>query len=253
MSQHQKIHKNSQPQLLTIIPVEDGVFRANPCPLCGHMECFTLYPATNTFKCFACEKQGDILDIQPPLSLLPGDQYLISYNVPPKKRHIKKLIGFSGTHGTGKTTASMVRAAALKTENPTKRIGLLTETAETCPLPINEKGTESSQLWIFTAHIAREIELAARCDLVVCDRTPVDAIAYTYVLGFEALALGMMSTVREYMDRHYQQIILRRAKENPYAYADGRRTTEAVFRQNVETELMHIYRKLGLNGILQYV
>ncbi|MGL6564199.1 phage/plasmid primase, P4 family [Aeromonas dhakensis] len=33
------------------------------CPLCGHNDCFTLYPATNSFHCFSCEENGDVLDL----------------------------------------------------------------------------------------------------------------------------------------------------------------------------------------------
>ncbi|HCH55281.1 phage/plasmid primase, P4 family [Aeromonas hydrophila] len=31
------------------------------CPLCGHDGCFTLYPNTNSFHCFSCEENGDVL------------------------------------------------------------------------------------------------------------------------------------------------------------------------------------------------
>ncbi|MGU5595925.1 hypothetical protein ACV1C6_21690 [Aeromonas sanarellii] len=33
------------------------------CPLCGHNDCFTLYPVTNSFHCFSCEENGDVLDL----------------------------------------------------------------------------------------------------------------------------------------------------------------------------------------------
>lgn len=39
-----------------------SVLRVQPCPLCGHFDCFTIYPASNTFHCFSCERSGDIIN-----------------------------------------------------------------------------------------------------------------------------------------------------------------------------------------------
>lgn len=36
--------------------------RVNPCPLCGHRDCFTVYSQTNTYHCFSCGKSGSIID-----------------------------------------------------------------------------------------------------------------------------------------------------------------------------------------------
>lgn len=38
----------------------------NPCPLCGHNDCCTVYKDTNSFKCFsaACDKAGDIINFE---------------------------------------------------------------------------------------------------------------------------------------------------------------------------------------------
>lgn len=33
------------------------------CPLCGHNDCFTLYPNDDRFKCFSCDEHGDVLDL----------------------------------------------------------------------------------------------------------------------------------------------------------------------------------------------
>ena len=33
------------------------------CPLCGHNDCFTLYPETQSFHCFSCEERGDVFDL----------------------------------------------------------------------------------------------------------------------------------------------------------------------------------------------
>lgn len=35
--------------------------RVNPCPLCGHSDCFTIFES-NTYKCFSCGRSGSIID-----------------------------------------------------------------------------------------------------------------------------------------------------------------------------------------------
>ena len=43
---------------------EGSTLRVNPCPLCYHKDCFTIYPANNTFHCFSCERSGSIIDFE---------------------------------------------------------------------------------------------------------------------------------------------------------------------------------------------
>ncbi len=37
--------------------------RINPCPICGHNDCFTVFES-NTFKCYSCGAQGSIIDFE---------------------------------------------------------------------------------------------------------------------------------------------------------------------------------------------
>jgi len=41
---------------------EGAAFRINPCPLCHHKDCFTIYPEKQSFHCFSCEKGGTVID-----------------------------------------------------------------------------------------------------------------------------------------------------------------------------------------------
>ena len=38
--------------------------RANPCPVCAHKDCFTIYPEDNSYKCFSCDSAGDIINLE---------------------------------------------------------------------------------------------------------------------------------------------------------------------------------------------
>lgn len=50
--------------------VGDGMLRVNPCPFCGHNDCFTIYGRNQSFHCFSCEESGDIIHIEKKLQQL---------------------------------------------------------------------------------------------------------------------------------------------------------------------------------------
>lgn len=52
MSRHAEIERVGQ------------TLRANPCPVCNHNDCCTVYPKDNTFSCFSCDSGGDIINFQ---------------------------------------------------------------------------------------------------------------------------------------------------------------------------------------------
>ena len=87
-------------------------------------------------------------------------------------------IGILGTHGAGKTTLALALAARIKAARPDLAVEALAETARACPLPIGEHTTADSQRWIFCRQMSAEIETAARCQVLVCDRTILDNLAY---------------------------------------------------------------------------
>ena len=86
------------------------------------------------------------------------------------------LIGFVGSHGTGKTTTAKV-VADLMDGTP-----LLSSSREVhdSGLPINKEATRLTQLMITVAR-ANQAHLYSKYDreVFVADRTPFDSIAYT--------------------------------------------------------------------------
>lgn len=150
------------------------------------------------------------------------------------------IISFSGSHGTGKTTSAFRLAEQLKIEHPTKSVHVLCNQARLAPLPINKETTSESQLWIFTNQIQQQIALLEKFDILVCDRTPVDCMAYTYVAGFERLANDMCSIMFHHTHR-YKQIHFKTIAHNEFCHPDGlRESKDRGFRQAIE-DAMHVF------------
>jgi hypothetical protein len=159
-----------------------------------------------------------------------------------------RIIAYSGTHGTGKTTAVYNRIGILKKVNPLSLIGPHVENLPFCPYPINRDSTEESQLWVFTNHIQAELNLLTRYDIVVSDRTAADAIAYTFAFGFNDLAEHMLALASHHIHR-YSEIILLTAEGNPHHFDDGFRDSDEPFRLDVERWMFQVYDRLGFDFI----
>jgi len=158
------------------------------------------------------------------------------------------IIAYSGSHGTGKTTSAFNQAMHFKYNHPDKSVSTMTDQEALCPFPINQAGTTESQLWIFSNHIRQELILSRRFDVLVTDRTIVDVIAYTYALGFDALACGMMAIAESYMSM-YAEIRVNLIQYHQHCFNDGIRDAEDLqFRQDVEDILLDLYKNLQQDG-----
>jgi nicotinamide riboside kinase len=85
-------------------------------------------------------------------------------------------IAFVGSHGVGKTTLCFELAAMLKRRNVD--VDIVREVARACPLPINQETTVAAQEWILHSQIRYELEVGARHDFVLCDRSVLDNYCY---------------------------------------------------------------------------
>lgn len=155
-----------------------------------------------------------------------------------------RIIAFSGTHGTGKTTAVLKCAIDLKMRHPDQRIEYYSENVAWCPYPVNKSMTEESQLWMYANQIQAELKLLTLFDIIVSDRTIVDCIAYAKVMGFHGLAKDMMRLTRRHIHR-YAQIHVMTMKNNNHHHADGLRDEDPSFRASVEEALLQLYEQLG--------
>ena len=158
------------------------------------------------------------------------------------------IYAYTGTHGTGKTTAVYTRAALLKRRHPGSEVGIVCETARLCPYPVvglgNPRPLADAQRWIFAAQIKAEMDARARYDIVVCDRTICDCIAYTLAGGLDHLARAMMGQAQHHVG-DYHRVTLLRMGQAPAA-DDGFRAQDEDFRRQVENHLIEIYHRLGV-------
>lgn len=152
-----------------------------------------------------------------------------------------EIIAFTGAHGTGKTTAAYRLAESYKIKHPDKSVHVLCDQEALCPFPINKQTTPAAQMWIFTNQIRQELCLMSRFDIIISDRTVVDAIAYTGVAGFDSLAQGMFDLTLSYIS-NYSSITFRTILENDFCCQDGiRESKDALFRQKIEGRMIELY------------
>lgn len=141
-------------------------------------------------------------------------------------------IAFTGPQGSGKTTAILEMAADLRKQG--KHAGIVTEVVRKAPktIAINEQATGKSQMWIFGQMIAKE--LAAPDEIIICDRTLLDVVAYT-ARADEAAASAMRPFVEYYLQTY--DIIFYLEPREEYLVADGVRSTNQQFQQEISRRM----------------
>lgn len=143
-------------------------------------------------------------------------------------------IAVVGTHGSGKTTLALNLLEQLSKKYPYKKIGFLQEVAGRCPLKIN-RGSLQSQMWIIQKQMLEEIELSQKYDILVCDRSILDAYVYTRDVCI-FYKLEMPEWIEKLTDYHinaYDYIFKTRISP-AYLKADGIRSTDSQWQEIIE-------------------
>jgi hypothetical protein len=165
---------------------------------------------------------------------------------------ITMIHAFSGAHGTGKTTAAYQYAAAIAKENPGKTVGLVVDVERRCPWPINREASDRAQEWIFTHQLAAETQAIYDYDLVVSDRTILDVVAYTHHCGYKDLGYDMLKFA-QYRMRRYCRIHFLCTHTHCWAIEDGCRDTDKVYRAEIETIMLSLYKACGITEQERFV
>ena len=136
-------------------------------------------------------------------------------------------VAFIGTHGVGKTTLCFELAAALKRLDLS--VDLVKEVARGCPLPINRDTTSDAQNWILHTQVAREIELSAAFDVIVCDRAVLDN--YAYMVHAEGRRPEIEPFIRHWMQTYS---LLVKVPVLTAPSFDGTRDTSVDFQEGID-------------------
>lgn len=152
-------------------------------------------------------------------------------------------IAYSGTQGTGKSYSTYEHALKFKLEHPLKTVIAVSEVATESPFPINKESTIDTQLWIFSNQISKELEYKSNYEIVICDRTICDCLAYSIANGFYDLVQTMIPLSKYWLST-YDQIYVKLMDNNAYNFPDGVRDTDELFRRDVENSLLKLYDEL---------
>ncbi len=142
-------------------------------------------------------------------------------------------IGIMGTHGTGKTTYAFQLAYILKKDSGSD-VCIIDEVARKCPYPINGNTTAIAQRWIFHMQFLHEIEAERLHDIVICDRTVLDNMAYAKRAGFSFLVDAYLPIAIDWMNTYDKIIFL--CPSFPLV-DDGVRDIDPIFQEDIDTIL----------------
>jgi len=156
-----------------------------------------------------------------------------------------KVIAFSGTQGTGKTTSALQETINQKMNHPEKSVHCLVNLEAFCPYPINKETTENGQAWLFANHLQQLLSATQKYDIVILDRTLIDVVAYSKIAGFISQANSMMVFLN-YHIKLYSEIRIKKAEDNQFCFDDGIRDAgDSLFRDQVEITLLDLYHDVS--------
>lgn len=153
-------------------------------------------------------------------------------------------VGFTGSHGTGKTTALLEAAAIAKKHG--RKVVTVEETARTCPGPINKEATYRSQTHIFANQLQREIEAEWRTDdLVLTDRTVLDIAAYNQV-NLDDVSNNFLdnkkSFIKEWMETY--DVVVYFPPRDDYLVDDGVREVDIDYRDKIDNVIKDLLKEM---------
>jgi nicotinamide riboside kinase len=151
----------------------------------------------------------------------------------PWQRHAK--IAFIGSHSVRKSNAVHAFASTIGRAGRSVEVGR--EVVRFNPLGLNEGATAEAQLWVLLAQVQQELELAHRADVLVTDRSVVDNFAYYLRVTDGEDPFAVEPLIRRWATSYDLSV---RLLPDVALLADGVRSTNDAFRDEIETRLDRI-------------
>lgn len=154
---------------------------------------------------------------------------------------MNKKLAFVGSHGVGKTTAAYKLAAKLKHLNFTCEI--VHEAARNCPFSINQDAQEETHLWILAKQIQTELEASQKTDLVICDRSVLDTMAY-HERVLETLSYPTLTGLNEFVWSFmptYDYLVYIRPDDSTPLVDDGVRDIDRDFQLDIHRRMLEYF------------
>lgn len=159
---------------------------------------------------------------------------------------MKKIIAISGTHGTGKSTIAYSLCTKIKLAG--KNAIVLDELARKCPFTINKGAGPHTPRWLICKQITEELELQENVEYVIADRSVADAYCYDLAIhGSNSTMLAYEGVIKDHILNLYKNIYIPDMVTFNYQLADGIRDLDPDFRSRVNTEILKMYIKLGVD------
>lgn len=155
-----------------------------------------------------------------------------------------KKIALIGSHGVAKTTTAYGLLYQLKKSRID--VSLLGETARQCPLPVNQRGTRNSQLWILGLQLMQESSINSNVDFAICDRSVLDIYAYSYYNN-PKFAKSLLPFILEHM-KTYDYIFYLPIRKG-YLKGDSIRSSNERYQRDIDMILRHIIGIVELHNI----
>lgn len=151
----------------------------------------------------------------------------------PWGRHAK--IAFIGSHSVRKSNAVHAFASTIGRAGRSVEVGR--EVVRFNPLGLNEGATAEAQLWVLLAQVQQELELALRAEVLVTDRSVVDNFAYYLRVTDGEDPFAVEPLIRRWATSYDLSV---RLLPDVALLADGVRSTNNAFRDEIEARLDHI-------------
>lgn len=152
---------------------------------------------------------------------------------------------FTGSHGTGKSSAATFLAAILKKEHRSKSVKVIEENVrEISNLFSGKINNPDFQRFCMIDHLHKELLAERVYDIIVCDRSAMDTLVYGLVYNI-TLPSEYFSLAMNHLHTFDHIFFVRPDDNNSEIANDGFRDTDQVIRNEVDKQFERMLNLWG--------